>query len=63
MQIVSTSIVTNTAGFTRHMERGAAVKRVEVNYQHVREPVAVPRPKIEDFTALVVVHDKVEYYS
>ena len=63
MQIVSSSTITHTEGYTLHKERGVVVRRNDVRYEHVREPVSVPRPKIEDFSALVVVHDKMEFYS
>ena len=63
MQVVNSSIVIHRGGYTRHKEPGAVIRRDRVIYEHVREPVSVPRPKIEDFSALVVVHDKMEYYS
>jgi hypothetical protein len=63
MRIVTTNTLIHTEGYVRHKERGATMRRVNVNYEHVREPVIVPRPQIEDFNSLVVVHDKMEYYS
>ena len=63
MQVVTTNTITHTEGYTLHKERGTVMRRVNVNYEHVREPVIVQRPRIEDLNALVVVHDKVEYYS
>jgi hypothetical protein len=63
MRIVTTNTIIHTDGYTRHKERGGEIRRVNVNYEHVREPVVVPRPKLEDFNSLVVVHDKMEYYS
>ena len=63
MQIVRSSTVVHTEGHTLRKERGVVIKRNEIQYEHVREPVAVPRPKIEDLSALVVVHDKMELYS
>ena len=63
VQIVTTNTVTHTTGFTLHKERAPVIKHVSTNYEHVREPVAVPRPRTEDLNALVVVHDKMEYYS
>ena len=41
----------------------AEMLRENVNYEHVKEPVIIPRPQIEDFNSLVVVHDKVEQYG
>jgi hypothetical protein len=63
MRIVNTHTTVHTEGYTRHKERGPVIRRVNLDYEHVREPVVVPRPQIEDFSSLVVVHDKVEYYS
>ena len=63
MQIVTTNVVVHTEGYTLHKERGAVLRRVNVDYEHVRAPVIVPRPQIEDFNSLVVVHNKMEYYS
>ena len=63
MQIVRSNTITHTEGHVLHKERGAVIRRDSVNYEHVREPVIVPRPKIEDFNSLVVVHDKMECYS
>ena len=63
MQIVTSNTIVHTSGYTLHKERAAVVKRNNVNYEHVSEPVIVPRPRIEDFNSLVVVHDKMEYYS
>jgi len=63
MRIVTTNVVVHTEGHTLHKERGAVMRRTNVDYEHVRVPVLVPRPQIEDFNALVVVHNKMEYYS
>ena len=63
MQVVRSNTITHTQGYTLPKERGTVVRRESVNLEHVREPVIVPRPKFEDFNALVVVHDKIEYYS
>ena len=63
MRIVTTSTLIHTEGYTYSKQRGPAIRRNEVHYEHVREPVTVQRPQIEDFSALVVVHDKMEYYS
>jgi hypothetical protein len=63
MRIVTNNVVIHTEGRTYAKERGASVRRTNVNYEHVREPVTVQRPKMEDFNSLVVVHDQMEYYS
>jgi hypothetical protein len=63
MRIVTTNTTIHTEGYTRRKERGGEIRRTNVNYEHVREPVIVQRPQIEDFNSLVVVHDKMEYYS
>ena len=63
MRVIANSTITHREGYTLRLERGPDIRRVHVNYEHVREPVIVPRPRIEDFNSLVVVHDKVEYYS
>ena len=63
MRIVQTNTIVNVEGFTDRLERGFAVCRENVNYEHVKEPVIIPRPQIEDFNSLVVVHDKVEQYG
>ena len=62
MRVVTTNTVVHTEGSVRSRERGPDIRRVNVNYEHVREPVMVPRPEIEDFSSLVIVHDKMEYY-
>jgi len=63
VHIVTTHTVRHTDGFTHSKERGAVTRRTNIIYEHVTAPVAVPRPRIEDFNALVVVHNKMEYYS
>ncbi|NLL36422.1 MAG: hypothetical protein GX256_02730 [Fretibacterium sp.] len=63
MRIVQTSNIVNTEGFPLRLERGFTIKRNNVNYQHVLEPVVIPRPKIEDLNALIIVHDKMEVYG
>ena len=63
MQVVASNKVVNVTGNTLSRERTPVIRRESVLYEHVREQVIVPRPRIEDFNALVVVHDKVEYYS
>ena len=62
MRIVQTNVITNTAGSTSRLERGFTVRRTETQFMHVREPIMVQRPQIEDFNNLVVVHDQVEQY-
>ena len=62
-EIVSSNTVTHTTGYTLSRERAPVIRRVNVNYEFLNEPVIVPRPRIEDFNSLVVVHNKVEYYS
>ena len=62
MRIVQTSFITNTAGTTSRLERGYTIRRTDTQYMHVREPIMVQRPQIEDFNNLVVVHDQVEQY-
>ncbi|MBR1657086.1 MAG: hypothetical protein IJ697_01290 [Synergistaceae bacterium] len=62
MRVVQTSIITNTAGNAQRLERGAVIRRTETQYMHVREPILVQRPQVEDFNNLVVVHDQVEQY-
>ena len=63
MRIVQTSTVVNVEGFPDRKERGFSIKRNTINYEHLLEPVIIPRPKIEDLNSLVVVHDKVELYG
>ena len=62
MRIVQNSTILNTAGSVSRLERGQVIRRTETQYMHVREPIMVERPKIEDFNNLVVVHDQVEQY-
>ena len=63
VQMITSNTITHTTGYTLHMERGAITRRVNVDYEHVKEPVIISRPRVEDFNSLVVVHDKMEYYS
>ena len=63
MRIVTNTVTVHTEGYTYAKERSASIRRVDVNYEYVRTPVAVQRPIIEDVTSLVVVHEKMEYYS
>ena len=63
MRIVTNNTVIHTEGYTYGKARGAVIHRNNVDYEHVKEPVVVSRPKIEDLASLVVVHDKMEYYS
>ena len=62
MRVVQTNTIVNTAGTTSRLERGFVIRRSETQYMHVREPIMVQRPQIEDFNNLVVVHDQVEQY-
>jgi hypothetical protein len=63
MEIVTANTITHVQGYTLHKERGSVIRRINVNYEFVREPVVVPGPRIEDFNSLVVVHNKMEFYS
>ena len=62
VNIVQNSRILNTAGSVSRLERGQVIRRTDTQYMHVREPIMVERPKIEDFNNLVVVHDQVEQY-
>ena len=62
MRVVTTDTTIHTEGVTLHKERGPSIRREVKNYEHVRVPVMVPKPQIEDFNSLVVVQDKIEYY-
>ena len=62
VNIVQNSRILNTAGTVSRLERGQVIRRTETQYMHVREPIMVERPQIEDFNNLVVVHDQVEQY-
>lgn len=62
VNIVQNSRILNTAGSVSRLERGQVIRRTETQYMHVREPIMVERPQIEDFNNLVVVHDQVEQY-
>lgn len=62
VSITQTSNVINTAGTTSRLEKGTVIRRTETQYMHVREPIMIQRPQIEDFNNLVVVHDQVEQY-
>ncbi|MBQ3403687.1 MAG: hypothetical protein IJG65_10015 [Synergistaceae bacterium] len=62
MRVVQTNIITNSAGSVSRLERGQVIRRTETQYMHVREPIIVQRPQVEDFNNLVVVHDQVEQY-
>ena len=63
VQFVTTNTVRHTEGYTYSKERGSVIRRTNEIYEQVREPVIVPRPRVEDFNSLVVVHNKMEYYS
>ena len=62
MRIVQNNVIINTSGSTSRLERGRTIRRTDTQYIHVREPIMVQRPQIEDFNSLVVVHDQVEQY-
>ncbi len=61
-RISQTSNILNTTGTVSRLEKGTVIRRTETQYMHVREPIMVQRPQIEDFNNLVVVHDQVEQY-
>ena len=61
-RINQTSSIINTTGSVSRLEKGTVIRRTETQYMHVREPIMVQRPQIEDFNNLVVVHDQVEQY-
>lgn len=63
MRIVTTNTVVHTEGYTYAKEHGAVMRRNNIEYEHVTEPVTVSRPQVEDFSSLVVVRDRMEYYS
>ncbi len=62
MSINQTSSIVNTSGSVSRLEKNFVVRRTETQYMHVREPILVQRPQIEDFNNMVVVHDQVEQY-
>ncbi|MBQ7734075.1 MAG: hypothetical protein IJT58_08680 [Synergistaceae bacterium] len=62
MRIVQTSSIINTSGSVSRLEKGFVIRRTDTQYMHVREPIMVQRPQIEDFNNMVVVHDQVEQY-
>ncbi len=62
MRIIQSNIIVNTSGYTSRLERGNTIRRTDTQFVHVREPIMVQRPQIEDFNSLVVVHDQVEQY-
>ena len=63
MRVVQTNVINDTAGTSiNRLDRGAVIRRVENQYIHVREPVMVQRPQVEDFNNMVVIHDQVEQY-
>jgi len=63
VNIVTTNTVRHTDGATLPRERGPVIRRTNTIHEHVTVPVSVPRPRIEDFNSLVVVHNRMEYYS
>ena len=62
MRVVQSNVINNVAGTASRLERGFTIRRTETQFMHVREPIMVQRPKVEDFNNLVVVHDTVEQY-
>ncbi len=62
MRIVQTNVINDMAGSVNRLEKGFITRRTETQYMHVKEPVMVQRPQIEDFNNLVVIHDQVEQY-
>lgn len=62
MIIKQTSTIINTEGYIDRLEHAPIVRRENVVFQNIKEPIYVARPKIEDFNNLVVVHNKVEEY-
>lgn len=63
IRVTQTSREVNISGFVDRVERGYSVKHELTHYQHVRAPVLVQKPQIEDLNQLVVVHDMVEEYA
>ena len=62
MRVVQTNIINDMAGSVSRLEKGFITRRTETQYMHVKEPIMVQRPQIEDFNNLVVIHDQVEQY-
>ena len=62
MRVIQTNVISNTSGSTSRLERGTVIRRNETQFVHVREPIMVQRPQVEDFNNLVVIHDQVEQY-
>ena len=62
MRVVQTNIISDMSGSVNRLEKGFVTRRTETQYMHVKEPVMVQRPQIEDFNNLVVIHDQVEQY-
>ena len=63
MQVTHATRETNIAGITQRIERGYMIQRTATHYRHVKTPVVVPKPRVEDINNLVVVHDIVEEYA
>jgi len=63
IRVTQTSREVNIAGFVDRVERNYAVKHETTHYRHVRAPILVQKPQVEDFNNLVVVHDLVEEYA
>ncbi len=62
MRVIQTNVINDVSGVASRLERGAVIRRNDTQFVHVREPVMVQRPQVEDFNSLVVVHDQVEQY-
>ena len=62
MIIKQTSNVINTEGYIDRLEHGPVIRRENLVFQNIKEPIYVSKPKIEDFNNLIVVHNKVEEY-
>ena len=63
IRITQTNREINVSGAVDRLERGYSVKHEVTNYQHVRAPMLVQKPQIEDLNQLVIVHDLVEEYA
>ena len=63
IQVTQTMRESNISGFVDRVERNYAVKHETTHYRHVRAPVIVQKPQIEDLNNLIVVHDLVEEYA
>ena len=63
LQVSNTMRETNISGFVDRVERNYTVKHETTHYRHVRSPLIVQKPQIEDLNNLIVVHDLVEEYA